>query len=93
MTDLPGYDAWRLGGPDEPSGPTCDYCGGTENVRVAHRGYASVGEGLICEDCFVGSDDGPCFDDLQLASDYYEELALGRGDHELERRRDREADG
>lgn len=85
---LPGYDAWRLRGPDEPSGPTCDYCGTDKGVRVAHRGWGGVKDSLICEDCFTGADDGPCFDDLQLAAEYYEDMADERADRELERRRD-----
>lgn len=49
-----------------PSTPACPYCGTTHGLRIASRdpriGYAPD---FICEACFTGQDDGPCFDDLE----------------------------
>ena len=51
-----------------PSTPACPYCGTTHGLRITGRdpriGYAPD---YICEACFTGQDDGPCFDDLDPA--------------------------
>lgn len=43
--------------------PECGYCGSTE-VRMHHSMPPGVEQDYICEDCFEGTDTGPCFDDL-----------------------------
>ena len=50
-----------------PRGPTCDYCDTPDNVRLQHDGYGPIPPSFICEECFTGTDDGPCFDDLEPA--------------------------
>jgi len=89
--NLPGYDAWKLSGPPESDGPTCEFCGNGGEIRVLHEGWGKVPVCLSCDDCFSPSDDdGPCFDDLQLAVDYFREQEEERGDYLLQQRRDRE---
>jgi hypothetical protein len=44
--------------------PECPYCGATEGLRVACKGFGPFAPDYICETCFTGQDDGPCFDDL-----------------------------
>ena len=52
------------------SKPECPYCGITEGLRIKSDGGLSTFGFLLmppeytCEDCFAGTDDGPCFDDL-----------------------------
>jgi hypothetical protein len=92
--NIKGYDAWKLSGPPEWEGPTCDYCGTGESLRVEcpsfyHRGKTHP-PALICEDCFTGTDDGPCFDDLQTAAEYYQEQADMRADYLHDQQRDRQ---
>lgn len=45
----------------------CPYCGATEGLRIASRDPWGGNVELICEGCFTGQDDGPCFDDLPAA--------------------------
>lgn len=56
-----------------PSTPACPYCGTTHGLRITGRdpriGYAP---NFICADCFTGTDDGPCFDDLQTLEEVLE---------------------
>ena len=97
MTQLPkNYDDWRLSGPPEWEGPTCDYCGTGEDIRVNCPGFYYRGKNhpaeLVCEECFTGQDDGPCFDDLQTADDYAEEQADLHGDHLHDQARDRKGE-
>ena len=92
--NIPGYDAWRLAGPPEPDGPTCDYCGGGNEVRVVCEGFYHRGKthpaALTCADCYESSDeDGHCFDDLQLAAEYYQDQADARADYLHDQARDR----
>jgi hypothetical protein len=46
----------------------CAYCGTTNGLRIHHEPLPGWGEryeaDYVCEDCFTGQDDGPCFDDL-----------------------------
>lgn len=44
----------------------CMFCGEDEAaLRVYAYAYVrGAGDDLICEECFTGSDTGPCFDDL-----------------------------
>ncbi len=88
--NIPGYDAWKLSGPPEWEGPTCDYCGAGGDVRVESEGCGRVKPSLVCEDCFTGQDDGPCFDDLQTAEDYAGEREDLRADYLMDQARDRE---
>ncbi len=50
--------------------PRCPYCGETTGLRMKHDGGMSAFGFRImdpeysCEDCFTGTDTGPCFDDL-----------------------------
>ncbi len=94
---IPGYDAWRLSGPPEWEGPTCDYCGSGEDVRVQCEGFFFRGKNrpatLVCEGCFVNTDTGPCFDDLQTAEDHAQEQADLRADYLHDQARDRKMEG
>ncbi len=80
--DIPGYDAWKLAGPPEADDPQCDWCGNWRDVRVQSEGGRAFGitvkPALTCEDCFTGQDDGPCFDDLQTAEEYFGEQEAKR---------------
>jgi hypothetical protein len=58
--------ALRLANPKRTR-PECPYCGADEGLRVKCAGYGDVAPEYTCEACFTGSDDGPCFDDLNLA--------------------------
>jgi len=87
--NIPGYDAWKLSGPPEWDGPTCDWCGTGDDVRVQCEGKWHVKPVLTCEECFTGQDEGPCFDDLQPADEYYQDEADERADAMMEQRRDR----
>ena len=82
--NIPGYDAWRLAGPPEPDGPTCDWCGTGGDIRIDKSGKRTE---LVCSDCFSG------FDDLQPASEYFEEQADLRADHLHDQARDRKGEG
>ncbi len=45
--------------------PQCDYCYST-NVRMTSNeieGRGIIPPSYFCEDCFVGTDNGPCWDD------------------------------
>jgi len=86
---IPGYDEWKLSGPPEWEGPTCDWCGGNDDIRVVSEGQGWVEPTLSCEDCFDARDDGPRFDDLQTAQEYYEDEADARADYLYEQLRDR----
>lgn len=46
----------------------CPYCGATEGLRMVNDGGGFIAPSYTCEDCFTTSDDGPCFDDLPVAS-------------------------
>ena len=81
--NIPGYDDWRLSGPPEPIGPTCDCCGSGEDIRVDQSGKKPQ---LICEECFGG------FDDLQTASEYAQEQADLRADYLHDQQRDRKGE-
>ena len=85
VMNIKGYDAWKLSGPPEPDGPTCDMCGDWGEIRVECEGMYVKGRTLpplmICADCFTGQDDGPCFDDLPLAADVEREQAEEYGDY------------
>lgn len=51
------------------AGEACEYCGTTEGLRKVRDGYcSSVPSEYICEVCFIGTDTGPSFDDLPVAS-------------------------
>ncbi len=94
--NIPGYDAWKLSGPPEWEGPTCSYCGKGEALRVEcesfyHRGLRTEAA-LICEDCFTGTDTGPCFDDLQTAEDCARDEADMRADYLHDQQRDERAE-
>ncbi len=94
---IPGYDKWRLAGPPEWEGPTCDYCGQqADDARVHCEGFFYQGKNrpatLVCEECFTGTDDGPCFDDLQPASEYYRDQADLRADYLMDQARGRETE-
>ncbi len=67
--NIKGYDTWRLSGPPEWEGPTCDCCGTGEDIRVDDTAQG-VKPSLTCSDCY-----GPDFDDLQTADDYAQEQA------------------
>ena len=89
--NIKGYDAWKLSGPPEWDGPTCDWCGGGDDVRVESEGIGTAKPILICVDCFIPKDDdGPCFDDLQPAAEYYQDEADDLADCQYQARRDRE---
>ena len=94
--NIPGYDAWKLSGPPEWGGPTCDYCGTGEDIRVQCPGFyyrKSHPAALVCEDCFTGQDDGPCFDDLQPVAEHEQEKADLRADYLHDQARDRKGEG
>ena len=82
--NIPGYDAWRLAGPPEWEGPTCDWFGTGGDIRIDKSGKRTE---LVCNDCFSG------FDDLQPASEYFEEQADLRADHLHDQARDRKGEG
>ena len=86
---IPGYDAWKLSGPPEWEGPSCDWCGGGDDIRVQTEGCRHIPAMLTCEECFTGTDDGPCFDDLQTAEEYYGEQEAARADYLHDQARDR----
>jgi hypothetical protein len=44
--------------------PECPYCGATKGLRVKCDGGGYIAPDYICEECFTGTDTGPCFDDL-----------------------------
>jgi hypothetical protein len=44
--------------------PECPYCGATDGLRMKCDGGGYVAPEYTCGDCFTGTDDGPCFDDL-----------------------------
>jgi len=90
--NIPGYDAWKLSGPPEWEGPTCDGCGSGGDIRVHTDGWGRIPPGLTCEECFTGQDDGPCFDDLQTADDYAQEEADMRADFLHDQQRDERAE-
>lgn len=46
----------------------CPYCGTDTELRAAYDGGGYEIEDLICEACFIPTDDGPCFDDLPIAT-------------------------
>ena len=53
----------------KPKSPIeCAYCGTTNGLRIHHEPLPGWGEryeaDYVCEDCFTGTDTGPCFDDL-----------------------------
>jgi hypothetical protein len=52
--------------------PECPYCGATKGLRVACDGGGFVAPDYICADCFMGQDEGPCFDDLAEAPRIFE---------------------
>ena len=92
--NIPGYDAWKLSGPPEWDGPTCDYCG-ADDARVECPAIGRSKAVLVCEQCFTSPEDGRkdrCFDDLQFAEEYYAEMEAERADAMMEQRRDREAE-
>lgn len=87
--NLPGYDEWKLRGPDEGE-PTCDYCGNWPDLRVMN------GDTLICEDCYVVPEGGhaePCFDDLPTAAEAGQDKADAEADYRYEQMRDRQMGG
>lgn len=45
--------------------PTCPYCGAQSGLRIQCDGGGYMEPDYICEACFRGTDDGPCFDDLK----------------------------
>jgi hypothetical protein len=45
--------------------PECPYCGTTVGLRMSCDGGGYIAPEYTCETCFMGTDDGPCFDDLQ----------------------------
>jgi len=47
----------------------CPYCGTRHDLRVASVDPRTGYRDLICEDCFTGTDTGPCFDDLPVLSE------------------------
>ena len=47
--------------------PTCDWCGGHEDVRIEIEGYGGTPPSLTCRGCFTPTDTGPDFDDLEEA--------------------------
>ena len=57
----PGYDD-----------PQCDWCGTWGDIRVACEAYGRAKPELICDGCFINTDVGPCFDDLQTAVEYFD---------------------
>jgi hypothetical protein len=56
--------------------PRCFYCGETKNLRIeCDGGEFAFGHRVapveyICEDCFVGTDTGPSFDDLAMTQQH-----------------------
>jgi hypothetical protein len=44
--------------------PECPYCGATQGLRVKCDGGGYIAPEYTCEECFTGTDTGPCFDDL-----------------------------
>ena len=60
----------------------CDWCGAGREIRIESEGGRAFGvvvkPTLTCEGCFTGKDDGPCFDDLQLAEEYEAEQEAER---------------
>ena len=91
--NIPGYDAWRLAGPPEWDGPTCDFCGSGDDIRVRNEAYGRSPMMLTCAACFTGPDDGPDFEDLQTAEDHAQEQADLRADHLHDEARDRRGEG
>ena len=55
--------------------PTCSYCDATEGLRQHHDGGVYIAPDYVCEECFTGTDTGPCFDDLPLAPMSESEIA------------------
>lgn len=93
MTTIPGYDDWKMTPPDA-DGLQCDWCGAGSEIRVESEGDGwKTKPSLTCEECFTGTDDGPCFDDLETAEEYFGEQEAERGDYLLEQRRDMKMEG
>ncbi len=90
--NIPGYDAWKLSGPPQWEGPTCDWCGADENIRIQTEGCGAMPALRTCEDCFTGPDDGPCFDDLQTVAEHAQEQADIRADYLHDQARDRKGE-
>jgi hypothetical protein len=47
--------------------PQCGYCGTFDGIRIHQPASLCglIGPSYICEECFTGTDTGPCFDDLE----------------------------
>jgi hypothetical protein len=93
--NIPGYDAWKLSGPPEWEGPTCDYCGTGDDIRVESPAIGRSKAVLVCEECFTTPEGGhnePCFDDLQTADDYAQEQTDMRADYLHDQARDRKGE-
>jgi hypothetical protein len=72
---IPGYDDWKLSGPPEWEGPTCEFCGDGGDIRVINEGYSHQPATLICEGCFTPLPGGPDWEDLTTAAEYAQEQA------------------
>ncbi len=81
--NIPKYDDWRLSGPPEWEGPTCDFCGAGGDIRVDKTPRKPE---LICSDCFAG------FDELQPAIEYLTDQAEARADYLHDQQRDRKGE-
>lgn len=46
----------------------CPYCGTSEGLRQIHDGGGVIEPEYTCEDCFMATDTGPCFDDLPVVT-------------------------
>ena len=90
---IPGYDKWKLSGPPEWDGLSCDYCGNGDDIRVESPSIGRSKAVLVCEECFTtpeGGHDEPCFDDLQTADEHFGEVEAERADYLHDQRRDRQ---
>ena len=85
---MASHDEWIMSAP-EATDPTCDYCGDESEIRVSCEGYGKIPPSLVCNDCFTSLDDGPCFDDLQLVQEYFQDREDERGDYLYEQAKDR----
>lgn len=54
-----------------PAEKECDFCGAPASeteLRELSESYGTIPATVTCAECFTGSDDGPCFDDLPEAA-------------------------